>query len=249
MLDNRAQPAKLDGSDFFSVTGNGKGVKQRHGIPMAPSAPVLFDLHLHTTRHSPDGEMNPFALCRRASKLGLHGIVITEHDWLWTEQELAELRAANPRLAVYAGVEVSAAEGHFLCYGIRDPLRIPKGIAASDLCAEVHRQQGAVLAAHPYRWGQDFDAIVGSGLALDGSEIYSLNMQASDSERAAEHWRARRWTGLGNSDAHRLEDVAFCFTEFATRPRDQADLIEALRSGQATPRRKLDLNLFPDSGL
>jgi len=47
--------------------------------------------------------------------LGLTGVVITEHDWLWSEDELDELRAASPAMQVYAGVEVSAHEGHFLC--------------------------------------------------------------------------------------------------------------------------------------
>ena len=66
---------------------------------------MRFDLHMHTTRHSPDSEMDPFALVRRAQQLGLDGVVITEHDWLWTEPELEELRAK--RNAERAGVMVN----------------------------------------------------------------------------------------------------------------------------------------------
>ena len=68
---------------------------------------MKFDLHMHTTRHSPDSFMGPFVMLRRAREVGLHGIVITEHDWLWTEDELDELRAAAPGFLVLAGVEVS----------------------------------------------------------------------------------------------------------------------------------------------
>lgn len=211
---------------------------------MRGNSTVHFDLHLHTLRHSPDGEMNPFALVRRARAMGLTGIAITEHDWLWTEEELDELRAATPQLTIFSGVEVSADEGHFLCYGIRDPLRIPAGIVLKELCAEVHRQGGAVIAAHPYRWGQDFDAVVATDPELDGTEICTRNMATEDSERAKIHWRQRHWTGLGNSDAHRLEDVAHCYTEFPAPIRDLADLIEALRGGAGQPRRLTDIKLL-----
>jgi len=43
---------------------------------------VAFDMHLHTSRHSPDSAINPFSLVRHAQQLGLTGVVITEHDWL-----------------------------------------------------------------------------------------------------------------------------------------------------------------------
>ena len=106
--------------------------------------PTIFDLHMHTSRHSPDSVINPFSLMHRARDLKLDGIVITEHDFLWTEGELGELRAAVPQVMVFGGVEVSAKEGHFLCYGVTDPLRLPMGIGVAELCREVHRQGGAV---------------------------------------------------------------------------------------------------------
>ena len=92
---------------------------------------MKFDLHMHTTRHSPDSHMDPVALVRRARQIGLDGVVITEHDWLWTEDELRELRSVAPGLVVLAGVEVSAREGHFLAYGVSDPFAVPRGIEAS----------------------------------------------------------------------------------------------------------------------
>src|SRR3954468_3137625 len=113
---------------------------------------MKFDMHLHTSRHSPDSIMAPTLMLKRAGEIGLDGVVITEHDWLWTEDELNELRAAAPGLVVLAGVEVSAREGPFLCYGVRAPFARPHGIGVAALCREVHRQGGVVVAAHPFRW-------------------------------------------------------------------------------------------------
>src|SRR5438552_14101385 len=108
---------------------------------------MKFDLHMHTRRHSPDGQIDPFRLLRRAREVGLDGIVITEHDWLWTEEELEELRAAAPGLVVLTGIEVSAWEGHFLVYGVHNPFTLPRGMRVAALCREVHNQSGAVVAA------------------------------------------------------------------------------------------------------
>jgi predicted metal-dependent phosphoesterase TrpH len=198
--------------------------------------PAFFDLHMHTSRHSPDSVINPFSLMHRARELKLDGIVITEHDFLWTEAELEELRAAVPGVAVFGGVEVSAKEGHFLCYGVTEPLRVPMGIGVADLCHEMHRQGGAVIAAHPFRWNQPFHDILGNHHPeLDGLEVMSNNMDVDCRQKASELWKSRTWTGLGDSDAHVEDTVGVCYTEFKDAIRDQRDLIEALRGGAATP--------------
>ncbi|HEX5270758.1 MAG TPA: PHP domain-containing protein [Gemmataceae bacterium] len=195
-----------------------------------------FDLHLHTSRHSPDSIMPPQIMVKRAREIGLDGVVITEHDWLWTEHELDELRAIAPGLVVMAGVEVTTRQGHFLVYGISDPFAMPNGIGVAELCREVHRQGGAVVAAHPYRWNQPFDDILRTERPeLDGLELMSNNMDADTRRRAAELNGRLRLAGLGNSDAHRIETLGCCYTEFAAPVRDGRDLVEAIRARQTAP--------------
>ena len=91
---------------------------------------MKFDLHIHTTRHSPDSVMDPIAMVHQANQIGLDGVVITEDDRLWTEEELEELRTVLPGLVVLAGIEVSAWEGHFLVYGVHNPFALFRGIRA-----------------------------------------------------------------------------------------------------------------------
>src|SRR4051812_27484592 len=104
---------------------------------------MKFDLHIHTARHSPDSQTDPFDLVRAALAAGLDGVVITEHDFLWPEDELNELRAAAPGLVILAGVEVTGRGGDMLCYGVTDPFALPRGIDWGALTREVHRQGGA----------------------------------------------------------------------------------------------------------
>jgi predicted metal-dependent phosphoesterase TrpH len=201
---------------------------------------MKFDLHLHTTRHSPDSVMDPYAMLRRAMEIGLDGVVITEHDWLWTEQELDELRAAAPGLIVLAGIEVSARQGHFLSYGVRDPFAVPRGIDVTHLCHEVHRQGGAVVAAHPFRWGQPFDDILRQDRpVLDGLELMTNNMDAECRQQAARVQAEYALTGLGSSDAHDEAVLGICYTDFDSTIRDQRDLIEAIRGQRGTARERV----------
>jgi predicted metal-dependent phosphoesterase TrpH len=196
---------------------------------------MKFDLHLHTTRHSPDSFMDPLAMLRRARAVGLDGVVITEHDWLWTDAELQELRQSAQGLVVLAGIEISAREGHFLVYGVTDPFRVPRGIGVAELCQEVHRQGGAVVAAHPFRWGQPFaDMLRREEPDLDGLELMTRNMDDDCRRRAAEIQRKQPLAGLGSSDAHDEETLGFCYTEFPDRIRTMPDLVAAIRARRLT---------------
>jgi predicted metal-dependent phosphoesterase TrpH len=198
---------------------------------------MKFDLHMHTTRHSPDSQMDPLVLVRRARQVGLDGVVITEHDWLWTESELEELRAAGNGLVVLSGIEVTAREGHFLVYGVTDPFAVPRGIGVADLCREVHRQGGAVVAAHPFRWGQRFEEILERERPeLDGLEMMSNNMDAECRRRTAAVQARLGLAGVGNSDAHHEDVLGCCCTEFPAPVRSSADLVAALRTRRAVPR-------------
>jgi predicted metal-dependent phosphoesterase TrpH len=203
---------------------------------------MKLDLHLHTSRHSPDSFMDPFAMLRRARAIGLDGVVITEHDWLWTEPELDELRAAADGLLVLAGIEVSARQGHFLVYGVHNPFAVYHGIDVARLCDEVHRQGGAVVAAHPFRWNQPFDAILRDHRpALDGLELMSKNMDAECRRRAARVRAEHGFGGLGNSDAHSEDMLGVCYTEFEDSVRDLRDLVDAIRTHRTTAHQRVPL--------
>ena len=198
---------------------------------------MRFDLHMHTARYSPDSVIDPFELIDRAREVGLDGIVITEHDRLWPEKELDELRARGKGLVVLAGVEITGRGGDMLCYGVCDLAALPRGTPWRELTREVHRQGGVCIAAHPYRWSQPFDDLLAEQQPeLEGIEMLSNNMDLENRAKAAAFKRRRpEFTGLGNSDAHEIAVVGCCYTEFDAVIRTTADLVAAIRSGKTTP--------------
>jgi predicted metal-dependent phosphoesterase TrpH len=199
---------------------------------------MKFDLHIHTRRHSPDADSDPFELVRAALNAGLDGIVITEHDFLWPEEELEELRAAAPGLVILAGVEVTGRGGDMLCYGVTNPFALPRGIEWGPLTREIRGQGGACVAAHPNRWNQPFEKLLKEQRPeLDGIEVMSNNMDPGLRARAAELLKKYpHFAQLGNSDSHAPWSVGCCYTEFEVEIRTTADLVAAIRGRKGVAR-------------
>src|ERR1700716_4051903 len=104
-----------------------------------------FDHHLHTSRHSPDSSIDPLVLIEHAKAVGLDGVVITDHDFQWDPEEVAELAAQVKGLHVFSGAEVSAREGHFLVYGLPNLDEAPPGVRLADLLKVVKRHGAAIV--------------------------------------------------------------------------------------------------------
>jgi predicted metal-dependent phosphoesterase TrpH len=200
-----------------------------------------FDHHLHTSRHSPDSIITPRVLIDRARAIGLDGVVITEHDYQWTPDELADLSARADGLKVFAGAEISTREGHFLVYGLPDLEDAPCGIALADLLKVVRSHDAAIVAAHPFRWDQDFTAIVAAhGPAFDALELVSNNV-TPETRRKTEQLLETHPAAMGStgsSDGHVPEAIGCYYTEFPGPIETMADFIAALRQHLGRPRHR-----------
>lgn len=195
-----------------------------------------LDHHLHTTQHSDDSVTSPRELIAAARAAGLDGVVITDHDELWEPDELADLQAQAPDLVILAGVEIAAREGHFLVYGLDSLKEVPPGVRLADLLAVAHAHNAAVVAAHPYRWNQPFDAIAETyGSALRGLELVSNNVTPDTRRQTEAALALHGLRATGSSDAHEPAVVGCYATEFEATIRTISDFVEALRGGRFRP--------------
>jgi predicted metal-dependent phosphoesterase TrpH len=196
-----------------------------------------FDHHLHTARHSPDSVIDPFALLEQARSVGLDGVVITEHDYQWQAGELAELAARAGGLRVFSGAEISAREGHFLVYGLPDLDEAPPGITLGKLLKVASRHQAAIVAAHPFRWDQDFSSLVNEhGPVFDALELVSNNISPETRRRTENLLQTHPMGRTGSSDGHELKAVGCYFTEFPDPIDTMADFVAALKQRRGRPQ-------------
>ncbi len=204
-----------------------------------------FDHHLHTTRYSPDSILEPEELIERAREVGLDGVVITEHDHQWEAAELAELAEKAGGLVVLSGAEISAREGHCLVYGLPNLDEVPPGICVAELCALVRSQGAAMVAAHPFRWDQDFDDILhANGPAFEALELVSNNVTAATRHQTERVLREYPTLGAtGSSDGHDRGTIGCYYTEFPGTIATIADFVAALKARAGRPRHRVGATL------
>ncbi len=200
---------------------------------------MRIDHHIHTRRHSPDSDIDPLELVEYAREIGLHAVVITEHDYQWDSDELDELRAAAAPLRVFSGAEISAREGHFLVYGLPSLDGVREGIRLAELIKVVRRHDAAIVAAHPFRWDQPFDEIVAEhGPVFDALELVSNNIERETRSKTRALLRAYPMGTTGSSDAHELDVVGCYYTEIDGRINSIGDFAAALRAHRGRPRHR-----------
>jgi len=68
---------------------------------------MKVELHLHTSRYSACAINTPEEMMQRLVDTGYEAVYITEHNMVWSDKELDELRAKFPPLKIFPGVELN----------------------------------------------------------------------------------------------------------------------------------------------
>ncbi len=203
----------------------------------------VIDLHVHTSRGSRDSSLDPVEMILEARRVGLDGVVITEHDKTWTRWEVRALREEYGFL-VLRGMEVTTDLGHVLAIGLDQYV---SGIHRAEHLRRVIDDVGGVLIApHPFRHlvslrpglNRTRPVTLEEALSLPifdlVDEIEALNGATADEENALalKVARARGRQGTGGSDAHSHHGLGCCATYFERPIRDEEDLIRELKAGR-----------------
>lgn len=204
-----------------------------------------IDLHVHTSRYSPCAPtMEPELILERLRARRLSGCVITDHDALWSVEELNALvqSAAGKRegFRLYRGVEITADHAHILALGLETLDETPPGVSIERLI-DVAREQGAALIwAHPYlayRGMRSPELYPEIRSGIHALEVASSMTKGEDALRSRRLARARGWSLVAGSDAHAPESIGAAATVFPFLPRDEKALAQAIISGHCRPKR------------
>jgi predicted metal-dependent phosphoesterase TrpH len=195
-----------------------------------------IDLHVHTARYSPCAEtVEPREVALWALRAGLHGAVLTEHDMLWEDEELATLQGGTPELRLFRGIECTTRDAHLVVIGASEAGHLERGAAPELVAARAHEQGAVVILAHPFRDGPPPELPPG---AIDAVEVTSTSMSPADSTRARRLARRLGLPQVGSSDAHALSRIGWTSTEFPRMPADELELAEMIRTGRGHVRHK-----------
>jgi predicted metal-dependent phosphoesterase TrpH len=204
---------------------------------------LKVDLHIHTSRLSPDSKLDPETAIQQAMLMGLDGVCFTEHDRAWDLPDI-EYLSLKYNFPVFRGVEVMIKEGgEILVFGLHMNFTTVIDIQTLyTLC----RDAGAfMIAAHPFR-GYPCHAISDFEKAAE----LVLKRPVFDKVDALEGFNGRNMEGnnlfacqlaerlgfqqSGGSDAHATDELGKCITVFDRMITDETGLLTELKAGRFT---------------
>jgi hypothetical protein len=192
-----------------------------------------IDTHVHTGRYSQCAEfVDPYEIESWSQRSGLDGIVLTDHDIFWQDEEIDLLRASCKHLRIYRGIEVTARGCHLVVIGIDDAVHFQRGISMDEVVELASEMNAAVILAHPFRDSEPSTLPV---QLVDAIEVGSTSFSTDEAAKALALAHLLAKPMVAASDAHALSRIGWAWTEFPILPQSESELAALIRSGLGTP--------------
>ena len=222
--------------------------------PRPPEAPkaaskndggFYIDLHVHTFPASSCAGESVDAMIQAARRVGLDGICLTDHNYLWSADDVRALRQKHGFL-ILRGNEVTTDQGHMVVFGLDRQIKAQGVVKLETLSRMAREANGVIIAAHPFRGFLTFG--VGKlGLTVekaserplfkmvDAVEVLNGMVTEEENSFAAKVCDHLGLVATGGSDAHQSDRVGCYATRFEKPIGNEADLLEALKNGHCRP--------------
>ena len=142
--------------------------------------PSLFDMHVHTNQGSPDSGLTPQEMVDDARRLGITGIMVTEHDG-WPRHDFEEFERTVEDIVLIRALEVYTPLGHVITMGLEghvagygDSIEVIR-----TLRREVDKVGGFMILAHPFRFLFDLPHYTQNMLFQEADKIPKTAEEAS----------------------------------------------------------------------
>jgi predicted metal-dependent phosphoesterase TrpH len=204
---------------------------------------IVIDLHTHSAPASPCSFIPVNQLIKEAQQIGLDGICLTDHNYIWDRNTVEELRQKHGFL-ILRGNEITTDQGDMLVFGMdRDVQGI---IRIEDLKKETLKSGGVIIAAHPFRGFLAF-GVEQLGLTpekamqrslfkyVDAVEILNSKVTEIENRLTRKVAAGLGLPGTGGSDAHDVGEVGIYATRFTDNISNEADLVKAIKDGKCAP--------------
>lgn len=189
---------------------------------------MRLDLHIHS-KYSADGDHLVKTIVRKAKKIGLDGIAITDHNSIKAHKKLKGIKDSG--LLLVPGIEVSTEEGHVLGFGVKEDIK--KGLSVQETIDRIISAGGLPVAAHPYRrvTGISEKAVLDCGFKV--VETFNARSMPRWNDKASDLARRIDASVTGGSDAHTLKEIGKGFTDVPEGIETVDQLIEAIKDGHS----------------
>ncbi len=196
-------------------------------------ADFKIDMHIHSRERSSCSVSSEEDMIHAAIRVGLNGIVLTDHDRLISKRHLTKLNVTHAPFRVYGGIELTLPGEHVLVYGLHTP-RLERRWSYPELYTFVKERGGFLVLAHPFRFHNHISFDV-ERYPPDAMEGFSYNTPVEARPEIRNLSQRLGIPLLSNSDAHNAQDIGIYYNRLARTPKGEDELIEALTTGAFTP--------------
>ena len=204
---------------------------------------MIIDLHTHSYPASQCSSVHVEDLIKQAKLIGLDGLCLTDHNYVWDHHKIEDLRQKHGFL-VLAGNEITTDQGDILVFGLDKDIQGIIGL--KDLRREVNAKGGFMIAAHPFRGFLMFN-VNKLGLTLedakkrsifkyvDAIEVMNGKVTIEENGFASDVAAGLGFRVTGGSDAHETNEVGCYATLFQAVISNEKDLIAAFNDCDYEP--------------
>jgi len=166
---------------------------------------MKVELHLHTSRYSGCAIVTARQAVWKLQECGYDAVYITEHDSVWRDDELAELREDFPRMLIFPGLERSLGSGgmlHLLVLGTNDPAYL-EITSIGDMILKAREEGHLTVLAHPFRW-EGAEEVLESSVLPDAIEYRTGNHGIEGAKVSEDTSRSMHLPMVNAGDVHAL---------------------------------------------
>jgi len=138
---------------------------------------MKVELHLHTSRYSACAIHAPEQMMQRLVDTGYGAVYLTEHDAVWRDSEIEDLRRQFGQLRIFSGVELSLRSHHLLVLGTSDGDYVQM-FNAADVILKARDEGHLTILAHPFRWNGGAEMLFDGGPLPDALEYRTCNQDS-----------------------------------------------------------------------
>jgi hypothetical protein len=174
-----------------------------------------IDLQTHTRFSQECGWVPPETLIRRAKRVGLDGVAITDHN---TMDGIDPARlAADDGFLIIPAEEIDTTEGQIIGLFLTEP--IDPWQPPAEVLNTIHRQGGLALVPHPFDNLRDgLETIESHVDRIDAVEVLNSRcIRDSYNDRARAFAEANGLPMTGGSDAHFARELGRAYTRVTVR--------------------------------
>ena len=196
---------------------------------------MILEMHCHTAEHSECSHVSAADVVQHNFDIDLQGTVLTDHHYLWTPEEIEELRRklkVPDYYLILSGQEVTTPElGDVLVYGA--DVSIEKSTSLEKM--REHFPDAAIIWAHPYRYENVPPRDKLFHPLINAIEIFSSNHTVTESNRGLRDWHNHKFTAIAGTDTHALSYAGLYPTIFDHPFSTVTELAGEIRAGRCRP--------------